>query len=297
MASWQAHVANFILRRTVRAKLVRSPTPETLRKAFGTMRPAVPRDCAATQAVVGGIRGEWLRTRRGDSRGTLLYLHGGAHVACSPVTHRPLTSAFAKHEWQVFAPDYRLAPEHRFPAGLHDVVAAYRGLLADGVEPKSLVVAGDSAGGNLALALCLSLRAANVPMPAALALFSPVTDFAWTGESIRTNSDSCAMFSHQILPHGTQFYLGGHNPRDPLVSPVYADLSGLPPMLVHASEHEILRDDSVRIAERAQQAGVHVEFKTWPNVPHVWQMAHRWMPEGRESLELVHEFLRRYVPG
>jgi monoterpene epsilon-lactone hydrolase len=299
MASWQAHIANFILRRTVKAKLVRSPTPVTIRKALGAMRPPVPRDCRATPASVGGIAGEWMNSthhRHSDHTPTMLYIHGGAHIACSPVTHRPITSAFAKQGWQVFAPDYRLAPEHRFPAGLEDVVAAYSGLLAMGVEPKRLVVAGDSAGGNLAMALCLSLRAANVPLPAAIVLFSPVTDFAWTGDSIRSNSDSCSMFAHQILPIGSELYLGAHDPRDPLASPLYADLTGFPPMLIHAGEHEILRDDSVRLAERAQAAGVSVELKLWPTVPHVWQMAHQLIPEGRESLRLVNEFLKRHVP-
>jgi len=225
----------------------------------------------------------------------LLYIHGGAHVACSPQTHRPITSVFAQHDWQVFAPDYRLAPEHRFPAGLEDVVSAYAGILATGIDPSQVAVAGDSAGGNLALALCLSLRASNQDLPAALVLFSPVTDFAWTGDSILSNSKSCAMLSHEVLPVGSQLYLGNHDPRDPLASPLYADLNGLPPMLIHASDHEVLRDDSLRLAARAKQAGVVVELRTWPKVPHVWQMAHRFIPEGRTSLRLANEFLDRYV--
>jgi monoterpene epsilon-lactone hydrolase len=300
MASWQAHLANFVLRRTVKARLVRSPTPETIRKSLGSMRPGIPRDCVATQTIVGGINGEWMQSKHRVSETakarTMLYLHGGAHIACSPVTHRPITSALAKQGWRVLSPDYRLAPEHRFPAGLQDAVATYSGLLDAGTDPKHLVIAGDSAGGNLALSLCLSLRAANAPLPAALVLFSPVTDFAWTGDSIRANSASCSMFAHQILPIGTQLYLGEHDPRDPLASPIYADLSGLPPMVLHVSEHEILRDDSLRLAERAKQAGVTVELKTWPSVPHVWQMAHQFMPEGRESLRLVGAFLDRHVP-
>jgi monoterpene epsilon-lactone hydrolase len=299
MASWQAHIANFVLRRTVKAKLVRSPTPATIRKVLGSMRPPVPRDCRVTPASVGGIAGEWMRSTRhsqGTHARTMLYVHGGAHIACSPLTHRPITSAFAKQDWQVFAPDYRLAPEHRFPSGLDDVIAAYRGLLAMGIDAKRLVVAGDSAGGNLSLALCLSLRAMNAPLPSAVVLFSPVTDLAWTGDSIRSNTNNCAMFAHQILPIGSELYLGEHNPRDPLVSPLYADLTGLPPMIIHAGEHEILRDDSLRLAERARQAGVSVEIKLWPTVPHVWQMAHQLIPEGRESLRLVNEFLDRQVP-
>jgi len=298
MASWQAYVTNFVLRRTVKAKVLRSPTPDTLRNVLGRMRFPISDDCRASSDVVGGVAGEWMRCtrhRHSNSR-TLLYIHGGAHIACSPQTHRPITSAFAQHGWQVFAPNYRLAPEHRFPAGLDDVVAAYNGLLASGIDANRIAVAGDSAGGNLSLALCLSLRAGAQNLPAALALFSPVTDFAWTGDSARTNSKSCALLAHEVLPIGAELYLGGHDPRDPLASPLYADLGRLPPMSIHASEHEVLRDDSIRLAERAQQAGVTVELKTWPVVPHVWQMAHRFIPEGRESLRLANAFLDRYVP-
>jgi acetyl esterase/lipase len=222
----------------------------------------------------------------------MLYLHGGAHVACSPITHRPLTSWFAKQGWRVFAPDYRLAPENRFPAGLEDCVAVYRALLADGVDPKQLVVAGDSAGGNLTLALCLSLRNLGLPQPTAIALLSPVTDFTWSGASITTNSARCAMFSKDILPVGSHLYLDQHDPRDPLASPYFADLKGLPTMIIHAGEDEILGDDSIRVAEHAKQAGVEVQLRTWPVVPHVWQMLHPFVPEARESLRLIHSFLQ-----
>jgi monoterpene epsilon-lactone hydrolase len=297
MASWQAHVAVFILRRTVKARLTRLLTPTTIRKALGSMRPPIPFDCEAQQTGINRVPGEWMRSRKNPSTArTMLYLHGGAHIACSPVTHRPLTSAFAQQGFDVFAPDYRLAPEHRFPNGLQDCIAAYEGLLAKGIDPKRLVIAGDSAGGNLTLATCLSLRAKNIPLPKAIVLFSPVTDFVWSGDSIRANSKSCAMFTHDMLPTGAQLYLGEHDRRDPLASPLYADLTGLPPMIIHASEQEILRDDSVHLAERARQAGVSVEIKLWPTVPHVWQMAHQLIPEGRESLRLVNEFLDRQVP-
>jgi len=275
MASWQTHITNFILRRTVKAKVLRSPDPITLRGALGKMRFPI---------------------REGNSTArTLLYIHGGAHIACSPQTHRPIASAFAAHGWRVFSPDYRLAPEYAFPAGLNDVIACYRALLSN-ADATRIVIAGDSAGGNLALALCLSIRDSGEPLPAALALFSPVTDFAWTGESVQSNSKSCALLAAEILPFGTRYYLGEHDPLDPLASPLYGNLHGLPPMVIHASQHEVLRDDSVRLAQRAQQAGVTVQWQLWPHVPHVWQMAHRFIPEGRESLRLATDFLDRYVP-
>lgn len=292
MASWQAHVATALCKLMIKRPLVKSPTLLTIRKTLGATRPGVPRSCTAKDGVVGGIRGEWMTAGSVAPNSTMLYLHGGAHVACSPITHRPLTSWFAKQGWRVFAPDYRLAPENRFPAGLEDCVAVYRALLADGVDPKQLVVAGDSAGGNLTLALCLSLRNLGLPQPTAIALLSPVTDFTWSGASITTNSARCAMFSKDILPVGSHLYLDQHDPRDPLASPYYADLKGLPTMIIHAGEDEILGDDSIRVAEHAKQAGVEVQLRTWPVVPHVWQMLHPFVPEARESLRLIHSFLQ-----
>jgi acetyl esterase/lipase len=194
----------------------------------------------------------------------------------------------------VFVPEYRLAPEHHFPAGLNDCVAAYSALLASN-DAKQLVVAGDSAGGNLALALCLSLRNLNLQQPVAIGLLSPVTDFTWSGDSSTTNSNRCAMFSKDILPVGAHLYLGQHDPRDPLASPYYADLTGLPPMIFQVGDDEILRDDSIRVAAHAKQAGVEVQIKSWPVVPHVWQMLHPLLPEARESLQLVNEFLRQHA--
>ena len=294
MASWQAHFFAAACKFAIKRPLVKSPNVATIRKVFNAQQPRVPRDCSATSDTVGGVRGEWILSDSVAPRGTMLYLHGGAYVACSPVTHRPITSWFARQGWRVFAPDYRLAPEHRFPAQLEDAVAVYRALLESGTDTRSLVVTGDSAGGNLSLALCLSLRDAALPLPIALALFSPVTDFTWSGASIADNSQSCAMFSQAIMPIGTELFLGAHDPRDPLASPYFADLRGLPPMLVHVGRDEILRDDSIRVAEHARQAGLEVALRTWPVVPHVWQMLHRWMPEGRESLRLTHAFLARH---
>jgi acetyl esterase/lipase len=295
MASWQAHVITWVCKWTIKRPLVKSPTLVTLRKILGATLHPVPRGCTAQDGIVGSARGEWMTADGVKTVGTLLYIHGGAHVTGSPRTHRPITSWFAKQGWRVFVPDYRLAPEHRFPSGLEDCVAVYRALLADGVDPRKLVVAGDSAGGNLTLALCLSLRAAGTPQPAAIALFSPVTDFTWSGASCTDNSDRCAMFSKNFLPVGARLYLGTHDPTDPLASPYYADLTELPPMVFHVGEDEILLDDSVRVAEHARRAGIEVEIKTWPVVPHVWQMVHPLLPEARESLRLVDTFLRKHL--
>jgi epsilon-lactone hydrolase len=183
----------------------------------------------------------------------------------------------------------------RFPAAIDDVLAAYRGLLASGVDPKLLAVAGDSAGGNLSLALSLSLRAADIPQPVAIALFSPATDFTGASPSAKINDDKCAMFTAALGPIVVDLYLGGADPQNPLASPVYADFAGLPPLLFHVGEDEVLLDDSVRAAERAKRAGIEVDIRIWPVVPHVWQMAHPFIPEGRESLRLANDFLVRHL--
>ncbi len=198
---------------------------------------------------------------------------------------------FAAHGFRVFAPDYRLAPEHPFPAAVEDVIAAWRGLLA--AVPGRAVVAGDSAGGTLALALMLALRDAGAMLPGGAALFSPGTDLAGTGDSMRTNARRDAMFLSDAIRHLADAYLGGADPRTPLASPLYADLAGLPPLLIHVGEREILRDDSTRLAERARAAGVAVDLHVWPVVPHVWQFAHATVPEARRSLAAAATFLHQ----
>ncbi len=225
----------------------------------------------------------------------LLYLHGGGYFGCSAETHRPITSFFALQDFRVFAPDYRLAPENRFPAAVEDAVAFYRALLNMGYSPKRIVVSGESAGGGLALSLMLALRAAGVPLPAAAALFSPWTDLAATGDSIRTNSDRCAMFDGAGVAFSARYYLGDADPRNPLASPLYADLAGLPPLLIHVGADEVLLDDSTRLAERARAAGVSVELKIWPVVPHAWQLVPHLVPEARQSLRESAAFLRTHA--
>jgi acetyl esterase/lipase len=163
--------------------------------------------------------------------------------------------------------------------------------LSGGHSPERIVVGGDSAGGGLAVALLLALREAGVRLPSGAALFSPWTDLAATGESIRTNADRCAMFHGPSIGYSARYYLGEADPRTPLASPLYADLTGLPPLLIHVGADEILLDDSTRLAERARAAGVKTELKIWPVVPHAWQLAAGKIPEARQSLRESAAFL------
>jgi monoterpene epsilon-lactone hydrolase len=257
----------------------------------------VPTAVQISPIHLGGNPGERLESQTpGDN--VLVYLHGGGYFACSAETHRPITAFFALQGFRVFAPNYRLAPENRFPAAVDDAVAFHRALLNAGYPPQRIVVAGESAGGGLTLSLMLALRAARIPLPAAAALFSPWTDLAATGDSIRTNTGRCAMFDGAGVAFSARYYLGDTDPRNPLASPLYADLTGVPPLLLHVGADEVLLDDSTRLAERARAAGVPVELKIWPVVPHAWQLVPHLVPEARQSLRESAAFLRaRVVPA
>jgi acetyl esterase/lipase len=286
MASLLAHVTTWILKRRLKPKLALTTNALEVRRLLKPEPFKVPRSVRITPKEIGGVPGEWVET--GSSDVTLLYLHGGGYVGCSVVTHRPITAGYAQRGFKVFAPEYRMAPEHLFPAAVEDAVAVYRGLREQGIS--KIVVSGDSAGGGLAMAMMLSLRDAGDALPAAAVLFSPWTDLAATGETLRTNDHRCALFRGAKIGPGALYYLGTADPRNPLASPLYADLKDLPPMLIHVGENEVLLDDSRRFADRARAAGVKVEIKIWPVVPHDWQLVPA-MPEAKRSMHEAAEFL------
>ena len=288
-ASWQARVAAFIIRRRVKPALGDFTDIARVRRVFDAPLP-VPRGVRYTPAVLGGVAGEWVDAEAGvTAETTLLYLHGGGFVGCSPRTHRSLTAALALQGLRVFVPDYRLAPEHPFPAAVQDAQAVWRALRA--LHLGRMVVAGDSAGGNLALGLMLALRDAGEALPAAAVLFSPATDLSGASPSLLANAKRDAMFRGDKLENLQRAYLGGADAAQPLASPLLGDLRGLPPLFVHVGEDEALRDDSLRLAQKARAAGVLVELQVFPGVPHVWQLL-RWLPEARRSVQAAARFLR-----
>jgi acetyl esterase/lipase len=289
MASWQAHVASWLVRLRLKRRLARTRDVEVVRRLFTPPPFRVPRDVRITPAEIGGVRGEWVE-HAGPGAPVLLYLHGGGYIACSPVTHRAATVFYARQGFRVFAPEYRLAPEHRFPAAVDDVLAAWRGLLKIGVARA--VLSGESAGGGLCLALMLALRDSGLPLPAAAALFSPWTDLTCSGDSVRSNQSRCAMLTGPGMLLAAGEYLGSADPLNPLASPLFADHRGLPPLLLHVGEEEVLRDDSARLADHARAAGVPVELRIFPVVSHAWQLAPHFIPEARESLTAASTFLR-----
>ncbi len=294
MASLQAHFLDLMFRTQIKPKMKGVSDVLAVRRTMEAGSLPAPKGVTFTPATVGGVQGEWARADGAPPIATLLYLHGGGYFACSPRTHRPFSGTYAKHGFEVFVPDYRLAPENPFPAAVEDAEAAWQGLLDAGHAAENLTVSGDSAGGGLSLALMLTLRHKSRPLPAAAALFSPWTDLAATGPSVISNAKRDAMFWAPGLLRGGETYLGGASADNPIASPHYADLHGLPPLLIHVGDREILRDDSTRLAEHARAARVQVELRVWPVVPHVWQLA-QFVPEARQSMQEAAAFLKRHV--
>jgi len=245
------------------------------------------------ERVKAPVRGEWLRPLQARRGRALLYLHGGGYISGAPRTHRSITARLARQLGvTVFALDYRLAPEHPYPAALDDALAAWRWLLEQGYRADRIWLAGDSAGGGLALALMLAARQQQLPLPAACALFSPWTDLACTGAAIEENVARCAWFMPAQVRFAAALYAGATAMTDPLVSPLYGDPAGLPPLLIHASDSELLRDDALRLATRAEAAGVPVAMKLWHGLPHAWPNFAGLMPEADACLdETAHALL------
>lgn len=296
MASFKAHAVSFLLRHTTKRKLSRVDDVKGVRRIFDAYQPRLSRSLRAESRMMGGVAGEWLERPGEESSRFLLYLHGGGYVACSPVTHRPITGSFARAGFRVFAPDYRLAPEHPFPAALDDALAAYTALRSVAGNGGRICLAGDSAGGGLALALLVRLRDQGMELPGAAVLFSPLTDMTGSGRSAVENDRRCAMFRRDSIGKVAPYYAAGQPTDMPLISPLFADLHGLPPLLIHVGRNEVLRDDSVRLAEKARAAGTSVTLKVWDAVPHDWQLFHRAIPEGRQSLEEAAAFLKKAMP-
>jgi len=291
MASLRAYIGAYMIRSRIRGPLARARDAAAFRRIFEAPAFPDPKGVTYEPGTVGGVRGEWVRPKSGPGQ-RMLYIHGGGFIACSPRTHRPVTGALARRGFTVFAPDYRLAPEHPFPAAVEDVVAVWRAFSAEGAA----CVAGESAGGNLALVLMGEARDRGLPMPWAAALFSPATDFVSEGGSRVTNAWRDAMFDPQALAAIRPMYLGAADPADPRISPVYGDPAGFPPLLFHVGDREVLRDDSVRMAERARAAGVEAELKVFPVVSHAWQFAAHILPEARISLDEAAAFLKARAP-
>jgi epsilon-lactone hydrolase len=259
--------------------------------AFGGSAPVT---CGRVSA--GGVDGEWISPANAPEDKAILYFHGGGFRIGSVDSHRGLIAQIALASGcRVLAVNYRLAPEHRFPAALDDALAAYDWMLGGGLNPASIAFSGDSAGGNLVLAAMLALRERALPLPAVAVLMSPWTDLAATGASYVNRAEVDPIHQRPMIVALAGNYLGDHDPRDPLASPLYADLGGLPPLLIQVGDRETVLDDSVMFADKARAAGVDVELEVWDGMIHVFQMFGAELPEAHQAIAEIAGFLNRHL--
>ncbi|HSD82368.1 MAG TPA: YwbE family protein [Anaerolineae bacterium] len=243
---------------------------------------------------IAGVPCEWITRSEVAPDRAFLFLHGGGFTTGSCRTHRELAARLCGTTgWPILLVDYRLAPEYPFPAGLESVVQVYRGLLAQGFQADRLIVGGDSAGGGLALSAVLALRDRGERLPAALVLLSPWLDLALSGPTIESRAALDPLVSRAGLQACARDYIDQRDPGDPLISPLFAELHDLPPLLIQVGDHEMLLSDSTRLAEKAQAAGVAVTLEVWPAMWHVWQGWAASLPEGQAALRQIGEYVRQ----
>lgn len=298
MPSWQARATSLYLRLFFKSRRASNEEQLVTRLRAGLASQQRVRAWFVPTAQVepvnaGQVRGEWVRASA-QPQTTIYYLHGGGYVACSPATHRSFTATLGRvAAAQVFALDYRLAPEHRFPAAVEDAVSGYCWLLAQGIAPQEIVIGGDSAGGGLTVATLVALRNAGVPLPRAAFCLSPWADLGATGGSLDANDRCDPMFRGAAIRQCAPIYLGQAAADDPLASPIHADLRGLPPLLIYVSDTEVLLDDALRLAERARQCDVKVDLRVGEKLPHVWPvMIALRLPEARQAIAEIAQFIR-----
>jgi acetyl esterase/lipase len=252
-----------------------------------------PPDAKFQAAQLGAVKGEWVTVERSSAKRVILYFHGGGFIAGSPETHRGLVARLCDNGYaRAFSVAYRLAPEYLFPSGLRDAVDAYRALLHKGIDPASIVLAGDDAGGGLAFAALLAIRNGNMPMPAACVTMSPWVDMTLSGWSVLTNARKDAALSWDLLFLTARHYLKKQSPADPYASPIYGSFRDFPPLMIHAGGHEILKDDASRLGDKAAEANVPISVEVYDGMQHVFQ-GNAELQEAKVSLQRLGQFIRQ----
>jgi monoterpene epsilon-lactone hydrolase len=251
-------------------------------------------DVSIENIKVDDMAANWISTPKSNREKIVLYLHGGGYMEGSLKSHQDLAIRIAQaSKTRVLLIDYRLAPEHPFPAALDDTERAYKWLLEENNgSPKNIAIAGDSAGGGLILCTLIKLRDEGIALPAAAVCLSPWTDLAMTGESIKANAKIDPWMKPSDLYFMAELYIGDNDPRNPLISPIYGKLKGLPPILIHVGSAEILLDDSIRLAEKAKFEGVDVSIEIWDEMLHVFQAFADWAPEGQEAINKIGTYIQ-----
>jgi epsilon-lactone hydrolase len=282
----------------IRSLILKHPAPEELqarRQAYDRFARSTPpaADVKLTPLAADGLRGEWSSTPGADESRVLLYLHGGAYTIGSLDSHRHLVTEIGRAAGiRTLALEYRLAPEHPYPAALDDALSAYRLLLQSGVPCHSVAIGGDSAGGGLATALLVALRTAGLPQPACAWCISPWVDLALEGDTMQTKAAVDPIVGRAILIEDAGRYLQTASRRTPLASPLYADLRGLPRMLLQVGSAEVLLDDSVRLAKALGLADVSARLEIWPDMIHVWHMFYPKLSAARDAIKSGAKFIR-----
>jgi epsilon-lactone hydrolase len=296
--SIRAKLVSTIMQRTVKRDLSAIKDVTTLRRKadrIAKLSESIPKNVSIKSQSINGVPCEWITPRGIDRNKVLMYLHGGGYVFGGPNTHRQLTSKLAiAAGMAVLLVDYRLAPENRFPAAIDDATSCYLWLLDNGFDSSKIALGGDSAGGGLTVATMINLKSRGVSLPCCAALMSPWLDLSSSGESVQLNAKSDAMLSPYALDVMTQHYLAHEDKEHPLASPLFADLSNLPPILVHVGSGEILLSDSERFINKVNDSGGKAFLKVWPKMPHVFQLFSSMIPESKKSITNLGEFIRHY---
>ena len=300
MPSLSARVSNLIARVMVK-RVLNAPVLnlQDVRRAMASrtgMPNAFPSGVRIERSTVPALPGEWITPAAVTTPGVILFMHGGGYVAGSPKTHRALTTWLARRAgMRLFSLDYRLAPEHPFPAGLDDAMRAVHALVAAGTPLSQIVLCGDSAGGGLVLATMLRLRDEGAALPAAAALICPLTDCTGASKSLVTNAESEPLLGLRHRDAAMRYYAGETPLEHPYLSPLVADLRGLPPMIVEASRIEVLWDDAAQFVEKAKAAGVDITFVPHDGLAHDWHVMVPFTPEARDSVRRIGAFLAQRV--
>ncbi len=293
MASVRSQLLAAFLRLTVKKVFTKSGDLVKERKTMDRMSAMSVKSGARRLDALGGVPGEWHEALLGSKETVILYLHGGGYVVGSPVSHRGLASHLANlAQARVFILDYRRAPEHPFPSALEDAISAYKDLLEQGKKPENIVIAGDSAGGGLSLSLMVALKDQGLPLPAAGVCLSPWVDLSFSGDSMVSNAKADAILSKASLAWLAEQYLGEVAADDPQVSPLFADLRGLPPLLIQVGSDEVLLDDAIRLNKQAKKAGVDSTLEVWDGQVHVWQLMSKLIPEAHQAMRSIGTFIK-----
>lgn len=288
-------LTNRALRLFEKRHLARTKAPADLRASFERKARVFlrgPSDATYSHDALGGVPGQVARAAGADETRAILYFHGGGYVMGSSRTHRGMLAHLSQRTGRVaYLPDYRLAPEHPFPAAFDDALAVYLALV-ERIGAGAIVIGGDSAGGGLALALLGEICRQGLPQPAGSFALSPLTDMSFSGDSLKENAEREVMLPISRVRDVEAMYLAGHDPRDPRLSPLFADFSGSAPVRLSVGDTEILRDDTLRMVDRMREQGVEVTLELARDLPHVWPMLHAFIPEARSSLGELADWIR-----